>query len=79
MSILISFSGTSVVTVSALDDDDGVNAEINYRIHVGGQDKFAIHPTSGLITVNSGADLDIEKFEKQYDLTVSICALITTC
>ena len=64
------------MTVSADDDDAGLNAEVKFRIHMGGQDKFSINPTTGLITVNSGADLDIEKFGKQYDLTVSSIWLI---
>ena len=64
-------AGSSIVTVEASDNDAGNNAQIKYVLHRGGRDNFAIDPTSGVISVATNADLDIEKFGDQYDITVS--------
>lgn len=61
--------GDQVITVSALDRDEGNNAQITYRI-VGGNDKdaFQIRPREGVISVNKKLDA---REQNKYVLTVS--------
>ena len=54
--------GQQVVQVLAQDGDHSpANSKISYRIASGAGDKFVIDPESGLITVASGANLDIDR------------------
>jgi hypothetical protein len=45
-------SGTSVVTVSAQDDDFGVNSTVSYRV-VEGKENFDVDKTTGLVTTTT--------------------------
>nr|XP_048307676.1 cadherin-23 isoform X3 [Myodes glareolus] len=60
--------GFSVLQVTATDEDSGLNGELVYRIEAGAQDRFLIHPASGLIRVGN-ATIDREE-QESYRLTV---------
>ena len=48
--------GHSVIDLDATDDDQGPDGDISYTITSGGTRKFAIDPTSGLVTVAGALD-----------------------
>ena len=52
-------------------DADGTapNNEIIYRIDSGARDKFRVDADTGKITVESGADLDRDIYEKEYQIS----------
>ncbi|XP_006170164.1 cadherin-23 isoform X1 [Tupaia chinensis] len=60
--------GVSVLQVTATDDDSGLNGELVYRIEAGAQDRFLIHPVTGVIRVGN-ATIDREE-QDSYRLTV---------
>ncbi|KFP03887.1 Cadherin-23, partial [Calypte anna] len=61
-------SGFSVLQVTATDADSGLNQQLDYRIEGGGQDRFMIDATTGLIRV---ANISIDREEREsYRLTV---------
>lgn len=51
-------------------DGTAPNNEVIYRIESGAQDKFRINPTTGVLIVEYGADLDRDKFPHSYTLSV---------
>ncbi|XP_042546058.1 cadherin-23 isoform X1 [Dipodomys spectabilis] len=60
--------GFSVLQVTATDEDSGLNGELIYRIEAGAQDRFLIHPVTGVISVG---DVTIDREEQEsYRLTV---------
>ncbi|KAM4852687.1 cadherin-23 [Thomomys bottae] len=60
--------GSSVLQVTATDADSGLNGELIYRIEAGAQDRFLIHPVTGVISVG---DVAIDREEQEsYRLTV---------
>ncbi|XP_077751013.1 cadherin-23 isoform X2 [Canis aureus] len=60
--------GFSVLQVTATDRDSGLNGELIYRIEAGAQDRFLIHPITGVIRV-ANATIDREE-QESYRLTV---------
>ncbi|XP_049645214.1 cadherin-23 [Suncus etruscus] len=60
--------GFSVLQVTATDEDSGLNGELVYRIEAGAQDRFTIHPATGLIRVGN-ATIDREE-QDSYRLTI---------
>ncbi|XP_077896986.1 cadherin-23 isoform X2 [Ictidomys tridecemlineatus] len=54
--------GFSVLQVTATDEDSGLNGELVYRIEAGAQDRFLIHPVTGVIRVGN-ATIDREEQE----------------
>ncbi|XP_058433885.1 cadherin-23 isoform X6 [Marmota monax] len=60
--------GFSVLQVTATDEDSGLNGELVYRIEAGAQDRFLIHPVTGVIRVGN-ATIDREE-QEAYRLTV---------
>uniref|UniRef100_A0A8C6RT94 Cadherin-23 n=1 Tax=Nannospalax galili TaxID=1026970 RepID=A0A8C6RT94_NANGA len=60
--------GFSVLQVTATDKDSGFNGELVYRIEAGAQDRFLIHPVTGVIRVGN-ATIDREE-QDSYRLTV---------
>lgn len=67
----LSLAGTSVLKVSATDEDaTSPNNDFFYRIESGAQDKFRINFSTGEIFVESGARLDREQTQ-DYSLRVS--------
>ncbi|XP_071071946.1 cadherin-23 isoform X2 [Dasypus novemcinctus] len=60
--------GFSVLQVTATDEDSGLNGELVYRIEAGAQDRFLIHPVTGVICVGN-ATIDREE-QDSYRLTV---------
>ncbi|XP_017530342.3 cadherin-23 isoform X2 [Manis javanica] len=60
--------GSSVLQVTATDEDSGLNGELIYRIEAGAQDRFVIHPVTGDIHVGN-ATIDREE-QESYRLTV---------
>ncbi|XP_057164478.1 cadherin-23 [Ursus arctos] len=60
--------GFSVLQVTATDRDSGLNGELIYRIEAGAQDRFLIHPVTGVIRV-ANATIDREE-QESYRLTV---------
>ncbi|XP_023574263.1 cadherin-23 isoform X2 [Octodon degus] len=60
--------GFSVLRVMATDKDSGLNGELVYRIEAGAQDRFLIHPFTGVIRVGN-ATIDREE-QDSYRLTV---------
>ncbi|KAJ1523428.1 hypothetical protein ONE63_001290 [Megalurothrips usitatus] len=50
--------GTTVDTVTAVDADAGVNAQIKYKIQKGAFDDFSIEPESGVVKVANHLDFD---------------------
>ena len=64
-------SGTIVATVSAKDDDGTApNKDVIFRIEGGARDKFRIEAQQGVITVETGADLDRDRYGSEYLLRV---------
>lgn len=61
-------TGFSVLQVTATDRDSGLNGELIYRIEAGAQDRFLIHPVTGVIRV-ANATIDREE-QESYRLTV---------
>lgn len=61
-------TGFSVLQVTATDEDSGLNGELIYRIEAGAQDRFLIHPVTGVIRV-SNVTIDREE-QDSYRLTV---------
>lgn len=61
-------TGFSVLQVTATDEDSGLNGELVYRIEAGAQDRFLIHPVTGVIRVGN-ATIDREE-QDSYRLTV---------
>ncbi|XP_043918442.1 protocadherin Fat 1 [Protopterus annectens] len=66
-SVLIpTYNGVTVVSVNATDADSGTNSEIMFSIIKGNiGEKFAIHPVTGLITVQNSTQL-----RSRYELLV---------
>ena len=63
--------GTSVITVKAQDNDGtSPNNDVIYRIESGARDNFKIDSHSGLIQVESGANLDKDESGYFYGLKV---------
>ncbi|XP_035882724.1 cadherin-23 isoform X2 [Phyllostomus discolor] len=60
--------GFSVLQVTATDEDSGLNGELIYRIEAGAQDRFLIHPVTGVIRVGN-VTIDREE-QESYRLTV---------
>lgn len=60
--------GFSVLQVTATDEDSGLNGELTYRIEAGAQDRFLIHPVTGVIRVGN-VTIDREE-QESYRLTV---------
>ncbi|XP_021115236.1 cadherin-23 isoform X3 [Heterocephalus glaber] len=60
--------GFSVLQVMATDEDSGLNGELVYRIEAGAQDRFLIHPVTGVIRIGN-ATIDREE-QDSYRLTV---------
>ncbi|XP_038600149.1 cadherin-23 isoform X5 [Tachyglossus aculeatus] len=60
--------GFSVLQVTASDKDSGPNGQLSYRIESGAQDRFLIHPITGLVRVGN-ATIDREE-QDAYRLTV---------
>ncbi|XP_075389513.1 cadherin-23 isoform X2 [Tenrec ecaudatus] len=60
--------GFSVLQVTATDEDSGLNGELTYRIEAGAQDRFHIHPATGVIRVGN-VTIDREE-QESYRLTV---------
>ncbi|XP_044939396.1 cadherin-23 isoform X6 [Mustela putorius furo] len=60
--------GFSVLQVTATDRDSGLNGELIYRIEAGAQDRFLIHPVTGVIRV-ANATIDREE-QESYRLVV---------
>ncbi|XP_023096304.2 cadherin-23 isoform X13 [Felis catus] len=60
--------GFSVLQATATDRDSGLNGELIYRIEAGAQDRFVIHPVTGVIRV-ANATIDREE-QESYRLTV---------
>ncbi|XP_041511345.1 cadherin-23 isoform X1 [Microtus oregoni] len=60
--------GFSVLQVTATDEDSGLNGELVYRIEAGAQDRFLIHPVTGVIRVGN-ATIDREE-QESYRLTL---------
>ncbi|XP_045147165.1 cadherin-23 isoform X2 [Echinops telfairi] len=60
--------GFSVLQVTATDEDSGLNGELIYRIEAGAQDRFHIHPATGVIRVGN-VTIDREE-QESYRLTV---------
>lgn len=48
----------SLLRVSAHDNDEGINAELSYRIEKGANNDFNIHNTTGVIYATSKLDYD---------------------
>jgi hypothetical protein len=65
--------GTVLLTVSASDLDlkTSPNGRISYRIELGSEGKFDIHPISGIIKVASKAKFDFDS-KKKYIMKVGI-------
>ncbi|OWK08036.1 CDH23 [Cervus elaphus hippelaphus] len=61
-------TGFSVLQITATDEDSGLNGELIYRIEAGAQDRFIIHPVTGIIRVGN-ATIDREE-QESYRLTV---------
>ncbi|KAF0874469.1 CAD23 protein, partial [Crocuta crocuta] len=61
-------AGFSVLQATATDRDSGLNGELIYRIEAGAQDRFIIHPVTGVIRV-ANATIDREE-QESYRLTV---------
>lgn len=62
------FPGFSVLQVTATDADSGLNQQLDYRIEGGGQDRFLIEATTGVIRV---ANITIDREERDsYRLAV---------
>ena len=61
-------TGFSVLQITATDEDSGLNGELIYRIEAGAQDRFLIHPVSGIVRVGN-ATIDREE-QESYRLTV---------
>ncbi|KAM6106069.1 LOW QUALITY PROTEIN: cadherin-23 [Pterocles gutturalis] len=60
--------GFSILQVTATDADSGLNQQLDYRIESGGQDRFLIDATTGVIRV---ANISIDREERDaYQLTV---------
>ncbi|NXV11750.1 CAD23 protein, partial [Cepphus grylle] len=60
--------GFSILQVTATDADSGLNQQLDYRIEGGGQDRFLIDATTGVIRV---ANISIDREERDaYRLTV---------
>lgn len=60
------YNGVTVVSVNATDADSGVNSEIMFSIIKGNiGEKFAIHPVTGLITIQNSTQL-----RSRYELLV---------
>nr|XP_015102125.1 cadherin-23 isoform X2 [Vicugna pacos] len=60
--------GFSVLQVTAMDEDSDLNGELIYRIEAGAQDRFLIHPVTGVIRVGN-VTIDREE-QESYRLTV---------
>ncbi|PAA73840.1 hypothetical protein BOX15_Mlig023527g6 [Macrostomum lignano] len=67
-------SGTPIIQINATDDDapGSDNSRIFYRIQSGAADKFAMSGNTGLILVERGADLDVNRYGERYNLTVAV-------
>ncbi|XP_044516180.1 cadherin-23 [Gracilinanus agilis] len=60
--------GLSVLQVTATDEDSGLNGQVVYRIQAGAQDRFVIHPITGVIRVGN---ITIDREEQEsYRLVV---------
>ncbi|XP_066533752.1 protocadherin-16 [Hoplias malabaricus] len=52
-------AGSSVITVTATDQDSGENAKVTYRV-VSSKDMFAINPRNGTLFINQKVEFDPE-------------------
>lgn len=60
-----------MVMVTAHDDDGTApNNQVLYRIEQGARDKFRVDAVTGLVAVETGANLDWNLFGKEYELIV---------
>lgn len=51
--------GSTIVTVSAADGDEGPNGMVRYTIHSGNErGEFSVHPTSGAVSIRQPLDYD---------------------
>lgn len=66
------FSGMTIVKINATDEDSitSNNSKIHFLIGGGSKDNFVIDYTTGLITLASQANLTIDRFGNQYNITV---------
>ncbi|XP_063817808.1 protocadherin-15 isoform X1 [Pseudophryne corroboree] len=60
-------TGESIIRLTAVDADEGLNGQITYEILAGGQGKFVINSKTGVITVAPGVTLTVGD---SYALTV---------
>jgi len=58
------------ITVNATDLDAGENSRLKYIINFGSRDNFVIDYYTGAMKVAPNADLSIEKYGNQYNITV---------
>ena len=65
--------GTVVETVRATDADapSSLNGKVKFRIITGAQDKFALNPSTGIMTVAPDATFDYD-VKNLYEMTVSV-------
>lgn len=68
----LSFTGTTILTVTATDHDSGSNGAITYRIGSGARDNFVVNALMGVFTVSNNPSFDYDLF-KNY--TVEVCSL----
>ncbi|XP_051925278.1 protocadherin-15-like isoform X2 [Hippocampus zosterae] len=59
--------GETVLQLSAVDEDEGPNGRVAYRIVAGDRGQFLLGNSSGILTVAAGADLSVGR---SYALTV---------
>ncbi|PAA55147.1 hypothetical protein BOX15_Mlig034197g1 [Macrostomum lignano] len=66
--------GTFVAQINATDADPSVseNSKVFYRIQSGAADKFTIFGDTGIVQVERGADLDVNRFGDRYNLTIGV-------
>ncbi|XP_071485882.1 protocadherin Fat 4-like [Diadema antillarum] len=53
--------GAEIITVHAMDDDNGINGEIRYSLTAADDDLFSVDETSGLITVIGSLDREVSQ------------------
>jgi len=59
------------VRATDADAPSSLNGQVKFRIITGAQDKFALNPTSGVMTVAPDATFDYD-VKKLYEMTVSV-------
>ncbi|XP_053548881.1 protocadherin-15 [Bombina bombina] len=60
-------AGESIIRLTAVDADEGINGQITYEILTGGQGQFVINSKTGIITIAPGVTLSVGE---SYALTV---------